>query len=132
MGRVREEEGPGRTLDGGTPAEPPRPALALPDKPSIAVLPFQNMSGDHEQEYFEFVIGEWVPGVQRLGFQPIDAWATVFGAYPQIQVGLLADNAPKARELMGSRDWDALEERLLGFVKNYSYKVVSARNGFQF
>jgi TolB-like protein/class 3 adenylate cyclase len=27
-------------------------ALALPDKPSIAVLPFQNMSGDQEQEYF--------------------------------------------------------------------------------
>jgi adenylate cyclase len=31
---------------------PERPALALPDKPSIAVLPFQNMSGDSEQEYF--------------------------------------------------------------------------------
>jgi len=26
--------------------------LPLPDKPSVAVLPFQNMSGDHEQEYF--------------------------------------------------------------------------------
>jgi TolB-like protein/class 3 adenylate cyclase len=41
-------------------AEPSEPAwladaqkpLALPDKPSIAVLPFQNMSGDPEQEYF--------------------------------------------------------------------------------
>jgi len=31
---------------------PPSPALALPDKPSIAVLPFTNMSGDREQEYF--------------------------------------------------------------------------------
>ena len=37
------------------PIEPPvesTQTLALPDKPSIAVLPFQNMSGDPEQEYF--------------------------------------------------------------------------------
>jgi adenylate cyclase len=37
------------------PIEPPvesTQALALPDKPSIAVLPFENMSGDPEQEYF--------------------------------------------------------------------------------
>jgi len=34
-----------------TPAPAPA-ALALPDKPSIAVLPFANMSGDPEQEYF--------------------------------------------------------------------------------
>ncbi len=52
------------SLQVGLPAEakPPRqadpkpeqkaPALALPDKPSIAVLPFQNMSGDSEQEFF--------------------------------------------------------------------------------
>jgi TolB-like protein len=34
------------------------PALALPDKPSIAVLPFQNLSGDPEQEYFADGMGE--------------------------------------------------------------------------
>jgi adenylate cyclase len=35
-----------------TPQAPAQQALPLPDKPSIAVLPFQNMSGDPEQEYF--------------------------------------------------------------------------------
>jgi adenylate cyclase len=43
------------------PIEPPvesMQALALPDKPSIAVLPFENMSGDLEQEYFVDGIAE--------------------------------------------------------------------------
>jgi len=37
---------------------PTRPVLSLPDKPSVAVLPFQNMSGDPEQEYFSDGISE--------------------------------------------------------------------------
>jgi adenylate cyclase len=37
-------------LDGIAPAAASAPAL--PEKPSIAVLPFQNMSGDPEQDYF--------------------------------------------------------------------------------
>ena len=44
--KSNEKLAPGKPV-----AETPA-ALALPDKPSIAVLPFQNMSGDAEQEYF--------------------------------------------------------------------------------
>ncbi|UPJ54036.1 winged helix-turn-helix domain-containing protein [Bradyrhizobium sp. 200] len=39
-------------------AEQPRPGLPLPDRPAIAVLPFNNMSGDNEQEYFSDGISE--------------------------------------------------------------------------
>jgi TolB-like protein/tetratricopeptide (TPR) repeat protein len=42
-------------------------ALVLPDKPSIAVLPFQNMSGDPEQEYFaDGVVEEIITALSRI------------------------------------------------------------------
>jgi adenylate cyclase len=42
-------------------------ALALPDKPSIAVLPFQNMSGDIEQEYFvDGLVEDIITGLSRF------------------------------------------------------------------
>jgi adenylate cyclase len=47
-------------------AEPP-PVLPLPDKPSIAVLPFQNMSGDPEQEYFaDGMVEEIITALSRI------------------------------------------------------------------
>src|SRR5262249_52414637 len=43
------------------------PALALPDKPSIAVLPFENMSGDPEQEYFaDGMVEEIITALSRF------------------------------------------------------------------
>jgi adenylate cyclase len=48
--RVRIAYEAASTVQSGS--SPVEQALALPDKPSIAVLPFQNMSGDPEQEYF--------------------------------------------------------------------------------
>ncbi|MBR1158042.1 adenylate/guanylate cyclase domain-containing protein [Bradyrhizobium elkanii] len=54
----------------GAPIEPPlesAQALALPDKPSIAVLPFENMSGDPEQEYFsDGMVEEIITALSRF------------------------------------------------------------------
>src|ERR1700726_633410 len=44
-----------------------RKPLSLPDKPSIAVLPFQNMSGDPEQEYFaDGMVEEIITALSRI------------------------------------------------------------------
>jgi TolB-like protein len=58
-----EGTGPSKpTADGA--ANPPLP---LPDKPSIAVLPFQNMSGDPEQEYFaDGMVEEIITALSRI------------------------------------------------------------------
>src|SRR5262249_9872049 len=44
-----------------------RPTLALPDKPSIAVLAFENMSGDPEQEYFaDGIVEDIITALSRI------------------------------------------------------------------
>ncbi len=49
--------------------EPPgaRPSLPLPDKPSIAVLPFANLSGDPDQDYFaDGIVEDIITGLSRI------------------------------------------------------------------
>ena len=54
------------TAQPGSPAGQ-APALALPDKPSIAVLPFQNLSGDPEQEFFaDGVVDDIITALSRF------------------------------------------------------------------
>jgi TolB-like protein len=57
-----------RVRDAGAAAKSPAtPALPLPDKPSIAVLPFANMSGDPEQEYFaDGMVEEIITALSRI------------------------------------------------------------------
>ena len=99
---------------------------------TVKLLMSWDIAPEHEQEYFEFVIGEWIPGIQRMGLEPTEAWATIYGEYPQIQVALLAPNLPEAQRVLNSMDWTRLRDQLFTFVKNYSYKVVPAKGGFQF
>jgi hypothetical protein len=91
-----------------------------------------DITPDKEQEYFEFVIREFIPGVQRLGFDLSEAWATVYGERPQIQVDASLPSLAKARQITHSAEWDKLNEQLMDFVQNYSMKIVQARGGFQF
>jgi adenylate cyclase len=72
---------PSRAGEGSAPSEPQPagvtrgarlggiepPALPLPDKPSIAALPFANMSGDPEQEYFaDGMVEEIITALSRI------------------------------------------------------------------
>src|SRR5712692_4445617 len=59
--------------------DPHAPVLPLPNKPSIAVLPFANLSGDPEQEYFsDGITEELITGLSRLSGLFVIARTSVF------------------------------------------------------
>jgi TolB-like protein len=69
VGTVLEVEGQGSTAFPDDRVEPTKSAPAFPDKPSIAVLPFQNMSGDPDQDYFaDGMVDEITTALSRFKF----------------------------------------------------------------
>ena len=68
VGVVCEEQKPEAVIVAGAATKQPRPVLSLPDGPSIAVLPFANMSGDSEQDYFaDGMAEEIITALSRCG-----------------------------------------------------------------
>jgi hypothetical protein len=84
-----------------------------------------------EQEYFEFVVREFIPQLQQLGLQPNDAWFTMYGDQPQITAEVQAASLAAVQRVLKTDEWTSLVNRLLDYVENYNSKIVKARAGFQ-
>lgn len=98
---------------------------------SVKLLMTWDILNGREQDYFEFVVREFVPGMQRLGLQPSQAWFTMYGEGPQIIAEALMPNLQSLMDILDSSQWDSLTQQLLDYVENFDYKIVRARNGFQ-
>jgi hypothetical protein len=99
---------------------------------AVKLIMSWDIQPEREQEYFEFVVREFIPGVQRLGFELSDAWATVFGSEPQILVGIQMPDRAQMHQVTESEDWKSLMNQLQDYVQNFRQKLVEARAGFQF
>ena len=84
-----------------------------------------------EQEYFEFVVREFIPGIQTLGLEPSDAWLTVYGDQPQILTGVKVNSLSSLNNIISSQEWDSMITKLLDYVENLEIKTVKAKPGFQ-
>lgn len=85
-----------------------------------------------EQDYFEFVVREFIPGIQRLGLEPTDAWFTMYGEdQPQILAGAQMSSKQALERILESQEWKNLVNELMEYVENFDIKIVPARKGFQ-
>jgi hypothetical protein len=98
---------------------------------AVKLLMTWDIISGREQEYFEFVVREFLPRMQQLGLEPNDAWYTMYGEQPQIMVSAQMPTLPALERAINSDEWQGLVNELLDYVENYTYKVVQARTGFQ-
>jgi hypothetical protein len=99
---------------------------------NVKVIMSWDIIQGREQEYFEFVVRRFMPGVQKLGMVLSDAWVTIYGDHPQILVGAVVPGLEKAENILNSDEWGQLNQRLLDYVHNYELKLAPLQGGFQF
>jgi hypothetical protein len=84
-----------------------------------------------ESEYFEFLVHEFIPGLNKLGISDIQVWYTQYGDCEQKLASGIANTRERMQDALNSQTWEQLNDRLQEFVDNFSQKVIPATGGFQ-
>jgi hypothetical protein len=98
---------------------------------TVKLIMTWDITPGREQEYFEFVVREFIPQVQQLGMELKDAWLTMYGDQPQIMATAQMSELTEMQNILDTKEWQGLINRLLDYVDNYQFKIVPAKSGFQ-
>jgi len=83
------------------------------------------------EEYRQFVLGEFLPAVQRMGLAVTEVWHTAYGDYPDHQTELVSRDEDTMKRILGSEEWADLESQLSEYVSGFERKVLPYKQGFQ-
>lgn len=83
------------------------------------------------QEYYQFVLGKYVPAVQNMGLEMMEAWTASYGDVPNRTLAFVSRDRETMMDLIDDDEWNDLNDELLEFVTDFDYKVVKHRKGFQ-
>lgn len=101
---------------------------------SVKLLMNWDVQPGRDQEYFEFVVREWGPGINKLGIELSGLWFTSYSSdenKPQIMAEAIAEDLETMRAILKSPEWQELHAKLLECVSNYTQKVVRTSGEFQ-
>ncbi len=104
--------------------------METPDQAKLIMT--WDIAPNREQEYFEFLVRDFIPGIQSLGFDIQEAWATAYGDRPQVQVGAVMADSSNLQNTLFTNEWINLHRQLLELVVHYDQKIVPALTRFQF
>ena len=101
--------------------------------PRYKLILTYDVQQDMQDTYLQFMLGELVPAVQSLGLQMTGAWHTAYGQYPIRLIEFVGEDQAAIAAVLDTPLWNKMETRLLGFVANYSKKILRVRDDqFQF
>ena len=101
------------------------------DENGMKLLMEYDVNQDTLQDYYQFIMGQYVPALQSMGLQMSEAWHTAYGTAPNRLVGFVCGDRVTMDRLLDSDLWLDLNNELEKYVSDLRFKVVPYRGGFQ-
>jgi len=98
---------------------------------SAKILMRWDIRPEKESEYFEFLVHEFIPALNKLGIADILVWYTAYGDCEQKLAEGTTESIEKMQSILLSEDWVILTDKLQNYVVDFDLKVVVATKGFQ-
>jgi|GEM_PF-982930 hypothetical protein len=90
-----------------------------------------NINSNDAQAYYEFVLSRYIPVMQSMGLELSEAWHTAYGEYPNRLICFVCDDHETMVSVLENEVWDTLNDQLMEYVTEFSYKVIPYKLGFQ-
>ncbi len=101
------------------------------EESGLKLLLEYDVNQDTLQEYYQFVMGQYVPTLQSMGLQMSEAWHTAYGDAPNRLLGFVCGDKQTMDNLLTSDAWVDLNDQLEKYVTDFHYKIIPYRGGFQ-
>ena len=100
-------------------------------QPKYKLILTYNIRPDKQDRYYRYMLGDFVPAIQKMGVYMYMAWHIAYGDYPIRKIEFVTESAEALHHLLLSSEWDEMETKLKRYISDYERKVVDYRAGFQ-
>jgi hypothetical protein len=98
---------------------------------SVKLIMRWDIRPEKESEYFEFLVHEFIPALNRLGVADILVWYTAYGDCEQKLAEGTTESVEAMQSILDSEEWVILIDKLQNYVVDFDLKVIEATRGFQ-
>ncbi len=102
------------------------------DRRSVKLLMTYDPVPELRESYFDYMMGEFIPRLERLGLTMCESWHTAYGEYPLRLIAFMAPDGRTMDEILTSHAFATLEDGFKAYVSNYRRRTVPGRGWFQF
>jgi len=99
---------------------------------NLKLLLAYNVKEHRLDDYYRFVMQEFLPRAEQIGLVMRVGWQTVYGNYPSRLLEFMSEDDQTLRQALQTDTWDSIETKLGEFVTDYERRTVLHRPGFQF